>query len=165
LYKKATDYIAGWIAETATSIGFEVKTKEQKQAKSKSKGKKGAGKKGNRKADAGTIYQLRVSAFVPMAEAIAKAGEVAEAEIMVPVALCKHFSRAIQTRRKVSQWYKAKLNAIRTASCDTNTSSRFSRTPLHLSSHSLGRAARVLHETTLLLPMFRTYLHALASRF
>jgi hypothetical protein len=29
---------------------------------------------------------------------------------MVPVALCRHFSRAIQTRRKVSQWYKAKVN-------------------------------------------------------
>jgi hypothetical protein len=118
LYKKATDYIAGWIAETATSIGFEVKTKEQKQAKSKSKGKKGAGKKGNQKADAGTIYQLRVSDFVPMAEAIAKAGEVAESEIMVLIALCKHFSRAIKTRRKVSQWYQAKLNA------DTNSDLR-----------------------------------------
>ncbi|KAL1801524.1 hypothetical protein ACET3X_001866 [Alternaria dauci] len=29
---------------------------------------------------------------------------------MVPVALCRHFSRAIQTRRKVSQWYKARVN-------------------------------------------------------
>ncbi|RYO72026.1 hypothetical protein AA0113_g1766 [Alternaria arborescens] len=45
-----------------------------------------------------------------MAEAITKAGEQAESEIMVPVALCRHFSRAIQTRRKVSQWYKAKVN-------------------------------------------------------
>jgi len=55
------------------------------------------------------VYQLGVSDFVPMAEAIAKAGEKAESEIMVPVALCRHFSRAIQTRRKVSQWYKAKV--------------------------------------------------------
>jgi len=55
------------------------------------------------------VYQLGVSDFVLMAEAIAKAGEKAESEIMVPVALCRHFSRAIQTRRKVSQWYKAKV--------------------------------------------------------
>ncbi|KAI4953212.1 hypothetical protein J4E86_006753 [Alternaria arbusti] len=121
LYKRATEYIAGWIAETAASIGFEVKTKEQKQTKSRSKSKKGAGRKGNQNAKGGgggTVYQLGVSDFVPMAEAIAKAGEEAESEIMVPVALCRHFSRAIQTRRKVSQWYKAKVNP------DTNSDLR-----------------------------------------
>jgi hypothetical protein len=106
LYKKATEYIAGWIAETAASIGFEFKSKEQKQSKPKST-KKGAGKKGYQKAKGGggsTIYQIGMADFVPMAEAIAKAGESAESEIMVPVALCRHFSRAIHTRRKVSQW-------------------------------------------------------------
>jgi hypothetical protein len=114
-YKKATGYIAGWIAETAASIGFEVKMKEQRQPKSKSKSKRGAGKKGNQKTKSGsgsgsTVYQIGVSDLVPMAEAIAEAGEEAGSEIMVPVALCRHFSRAIQTRRKVSQWYKAKVN-------------------------------------------------------
>ncbi|CAN9135973.1 unnamed protein product [Alternaria sp. RS040] len=103
LSKKATPTIAGWIAETAASIGFDVKTKDQKQQKPKSKSKKGAKGRGKQKATGGsssTVYQLGVSDFVPMAEAIAKAGEQAESEIMVPVALCRHFSRAIQTRRK-----------------------------------------------------------------
>lgn len=45
-----------------------------------------------------------------MAEPIARAGEEAESEIMVPVALCRHFSRVIQTRLKVSQWYRARVN-------------------------------------------------------
>jgi hypothetical protein len=113
LYKKATSTIAGWIAETAASIGFDVKMKDQKQQKPKSKSKKGAKGRGKQKATGGsssTVYQLGVSDFVPMAEAIAKAGEQAESEIMVPVALCWHFSRAIQTRRRVSQWYKARVN-------------------------------------------------------
>ena len=113
LYKKATSTIARWIAETAASIGFDVKTKDQKQQKTKSKSKKGAMGKDKQKATGGsssTVYQLGVSDFVPMAEAIAKAGEQAESEIMVPVALCRHFSRAIQTRRKVSQWYKARVH-------------------------------------------------------
>ena len=79
--------------------------KDQKQQKPKSKSKKGAKGRGKQKATGGsssTVYQLGVSDFVPMAEAIAKAGEQAESEIMVPVALCWHFSRAIQTRREVS---------------------------------------------------------------
>lgn len=86
---------------------------EQKQPKSKSKSKKGAGRRGNQKAkdgSGGTMYQMGISDFVPMAEAIAKAGQEAESEIMVPLALCRHFSRAIQTRQKVSQLYKAKVN-------------------------------------------------------
>jgi hypothetical protein len=105
LYKKATSTIAGWIAETAASIGFDVKTKDQKQQKPKSKSKRVAMGIATHKATGGsssTVYQLGVSDFVPMAEAIAKAGEQAESEIMVPVALCRHFSRAIQTRREVS---------------------------------------------------------------
>lgn len=121
LYKRATEYIAGWIAEAAASIGFEVQTKGQKQTKSKSKSNKGAGRRGNQNAKGGggdTVYQFGVSDFVPMAEAIAKAGEEAESEIMVPVALCRHFSRTIQTCRKVSQWYKAKVNP------DTNSDLR-----------------------------------------
>ncbi|CAN9102049.1 unnamed protein product [Alternaria alternata] len=92
LYKKATSTIAGWIAETAASIGFDVKTKDQKQQKPKSKSKKGAKGRGKQKATGGsssTVYQLGVSDFVPMAEAIAKAGEQAESEIM---------------------WYKARVN-------------------------------------------------------
>ncbi|CAN9083708.1 unnamed protein product [Alternaria alternata] len=87
--------------------------KDQKQQKPKSKSKKGAKGRGKQKAtgrSSSTVYQLGVSDFVPMAEAIAKAGEQAESEIMVPVALCRHFSRAIQTRRRVSQWYKARVN-------------------------------------------------------
>jgi hypothetical protein len=91
--------------------------KEQRQPKPKSKSKRGAGKKGNQKTKSGsgsgsgsTVYQIGVSDLAPMAEAIAKAGEEAGSGIMVPVALCRHFSRAIQTRRKVSQWYKAKVN-------------------------------------------------------
>lgn len=45
LYKKATDYIGGWTAETAASMGFEVQEKSQKQAQAKPKAKKRGGKK------------------------------------------------------------------------------------------------------------------------
>jgi len=118
LYKKATSYIAGWIAETAASVGFDVKgrtVKDRSQSKAKSKGKKGKKKQPDRGADsagdggAKTVYQIRVSDFIPMAKAIAEAGSVAESEIMVPVSLCKYFNRVIQTRRKVSRWYQSRF--------------------------------------------------------
>ncbi|KAF2437331.1 hypothetical protein P171DRAFT_400010, partial [Karstenula rhodostoma CBS 690.94] len=87
LYKKATERIGGWIAETAASIGFDVQEKNQKQ--SQPKPRKRGGKKNKKTSSAGnatTIYKLRVSDFVPMATAIAEAGSEAGSEIMVPIA-------------------------------------------------------------------------------
>ncbi|PVI05794.1 hypothetical protein DM02DRAFT_71331 [Periconia macrospinosa] len=117
LYKQATEYIGGWIAETAASIGFEVPEKNQKQPQTKARSKKRGGKKNNPKPKAAAvpakIFQIRVADFVPMANAIAAVGSEVDSEIMVPVAMCKYFNCAIQTRRQVSKWFKAKFDGDR----------------------------------------------------
>ncbi|KAF2645390.1 hypothetical protein P280DRAFT_441828 [Massarina eburnea CBS 473.64] len=96
-YKKATEYIGGWIAETAAFIGFEVKERRQKTAQPKAK--RGKSKKANKNANAGassggggsnkTTYQLKVADFVPMAKAIADARADLGSEVLVPIALTK----------------------------------------------------------------------------
>ncbi|CAI6331853.1 unnamed protein product [Periconia digitata] len=83
LYKRATEYIGGWIAETAASIGFEVQKNDQSQPQVKAKPKKRGGKKNTEKAKAkaaataanDNVFQVRVADFIPMAKAIAGAGD------------------------------------------------------------------------------------------
>ncbi|KAF2821467.1 hypothetical protein CC86DRAFT_411156 [Ophiobolus disseminans] len=75
----------GWLAETAKSVRYKVSEAfNTSKPKTKSKGSKG--KKNNRngsKAGGGNRYLIKVSDFVPFAEAIAKN----ETTVMLPVAL------------------------------------------------------------------------------
>lgn len=77
----------------------------QEQPISRPKQRRGGKGKNNRPAVNTKKYTIKVSDFVPMAETIAKT----RSDAMVPVALSRLFNRAIQTRRKVSNWFKFKM--------------------------------------------------------
>ncbi|KAF2123222.1 hypothetical protein BDV96DRAFT_593660 [Lophiotrema nucula] len=100
---QARHAIHRWVARRDVAIGW--LRGGGKQGKAKGSGKKKGGKRV--KQPGATSYVLRVSDFVPMAQAIA----TAEEQVMVPVALTKLFNRAIRTRRKVANWFKLKDDA------------------------------------------------------
>ncbi|EFQ94903.1 hypothetical protein PTT_07275 [Pyrenophora teres f. teres 0-1] len=90
-YKEDTNYVANCLAETAQSIGYEPVEEKcgQSRQRVRNRNKKGKGKKTH---------------FVPIAEAIADNKE----KILVPVALSRFLNRTIQTRKKVTHWFKKK---------------------------------------------------------
>ena len=102
-YKRDTEYIAGWLAETAKTTGYELRTRKAPMAKKKRSGKK----KPSKPRPEGKEFIIGVNEFVPMAEAIAQTGS----DMLVPVALSRVFNNAIQTRRKVANWFKTKVHS------------------------------------------------------
>ncbi|KAF1847641.1 uncharacterized protein K460DRAFT_281363 [Cucurbitaria berberidis CBS 394.84] len=85
-YKEDTKYIAGWLAEASHSVGHQLHEAQTGHPRSKAKGRSNKGKNNNRnggKSGRGgnKKYLIKVSDFVPMAEAIANN----EANVLVPV--------------------------------------------------------------------------------
>ncbi|KAF2658695.1 hypothetical protein K491DRAFT_766560 [Lophiostoma macrostomum CBS 122681] len=96
-YKKDTEYIAGWLAEASASVGHEVEKTALKRKPKKRPGQTAA--QAREKAQNAKAYIIKVSDFVPMAEAIANG--TGDERAMVPVA----------TRRKVANWFKFKVDS------------------------------------------------------
>ncbi|KAF2441426.1 hypothetical protein P171DRAFT_434127 [Karstenula rhodostoma CBS 690.94] len=109
-YKKDTEYIAGWLVETAKIVGFRLnkvepsvpveslrlKGKARKEAKEAARARLGA-------QNSGSEHHIRASDFVPIAEAIAAQPK----KVKVPSALLTLFGRAIKARKQAQAWYKS----------------------------------------------------------
>jgi hypothetical protein len=87
-YKQGTEYIAGWLAETAQSLGHKLR-EAQNPPKPKAKCKGSKGKK-NRNAgkSGGKRNLIRTAGFVPLADSIISNST----NVLVPVPLSKLFS-------------------------------------------------------------------------
>lgn len=82
-YKQDTEYIAGWLAETAQSLCHKVsEAQNPPKHKAKSKGSKGKKSRNAGKSD-GKRYITRTANFVPLAESIISNST----NVLVPVAL------------------------------------------------------------------------------
>ncbi|KAF2251706.1 hypothetical protein BU26DRAFT_451587, partial [Trematosphaeria pertusa] len=91
-YKRDTEYIAGWLAETSRIADYALKEQgERTQSKPKKRRKDRKKAKRDGGANSGPQYLIKVADFVPMAESIAKA----ESDVLVPV----------------SNWFKFKIDA------------------------------------------------------
>lgn len=103
-YKADTESIAGWLAETAVKCGYKIPTPPSTRLKGKArKTSKQASDAGSPKPPAPSIpkYTIKVSDFVAMAKTIA---ECEKPKIKIPEALHNLFGRAIEKRRKFTEY-------------------------------------------------------------
>ncbi|KAH9909765.1 hypothetical protein F4778DRAFT_13067 [Xylariomycetidae sp. FL2044] len=109
-YKHDTESIAGWLAKHAIACGYQISTPASTVAQSSTKRLKGKARKQAREnPTAASIqespdarYTIAISEFCRMAQAIADH----KPKVPIPQALDNIFSRAIEARRKVTQWYE-----------------------------------------------------------
>lgn len=111
-YKDDTESIAGWLAKNALRCGYKIPTaagpaSHPPTARLKGKARKEA--RGAAKASStGPRYTIAVSDFVHMAKAIADY----KPKVTVPRALDNLFNRAIEARRRCTQWYEEHLHDV-----------------------------------------------------
>lgn len=113
-YKDDTDSIAGWLAKNALRCGYKIltttasPTSQPATTRLKWKARKearDATKAPAKASSTGPKYTITVSDFVRMAKTIADF----KPQVTIPTALDNIFSRAIEARRRCTQWYEEHL--------------------------------------------------------
>ncbi|KAF2108575.1 hypothetical protein BDV96DRAFT_262247 [Lophiotrema nucula] len=104
-YKEDTAYIAGWLVEKSKECGYQADT-QKLPVPARLKGR--ARKIAKAAIDTGGViatakHGLKVSEFVPMAEAIARYIP----KVRIPAGVGRLFTRAITQRKKVSDWFNS----------------------------------------------------------